>query len=332
MGVDLPRWAEAAIKAVSLGYLLGLAGLGLCSFVWFRLRSRIPGASRADISFRTLATAAALQVILAVVIWYGVITHRILMTTHYFHHLMYGGWSATITTAGLGLLAISLLIAAWSALRARPLQSGDMPSDQAEARLWADEAMQQGLRLRVNGNVATASLVGVGAPALLINPAYWQSLSTEQRQLALEHEAMHCKRADNRRKLMLDAAAMAFAVLPSVRAWARSFELECELAVDAACRDRAGYVQLIANASDWLLRNGQPERRSIAAAVLPVDSGLTQAELETRLQALAHPAPRCNSGPAMWIGLLCLASSAIPALVLLSHPLTRCLLACYLGY
>jgi hypothetical protein len=329
---ELPRWAEAAVKAVSLGYLLGVAGLAVCAAVWFRLRHRIAPAERADLSFMVLASAAALQLLLGIGIWYGVITHRILMTTHYFHHLMHGGWSIAITTAGLTLLAVSLLIAAWSALRAQPLrlpaaQSGDL----TQLSQWQAEAALIGLTLDANSGVATASLVGIRQPHLSVNPVYWQSLSAGDRQLALQHECQHLRRRDNLRKLVLDGIAMAFAVLPDIRAWAKSYELDCEVAVDATCRNEPGYRKLIADASLWMLRPLGASATSLRATP-ELNSGLSQADLARRLELLAAEPVTDPSSGAHWLVALCIIASTVPAMLLLSHPLTRCLLACYLGY
>jgi len=360
----------AVFKTLSLGYLLSLPALSLAALGWRLLRPRLAPQTRAGACFSALCTAFSVQLLAAGAIWYGVITGRILMTTGYFHHLMYGGWGRAITGTGLTVLGVSLLIAAWSWRRAQPprrIATGDVPDGWDVDGTWSAEAQAHGLRLYPASGVATAALSGVLHPALLVNPAYWATLSPEQRALALAHEQQHLLRRDNLRKLALEGIALLYGAVPWVRRWAQDYELDSELAVDDACRrtlNEASYRTLVAEAAAFALGYGGAGRRASAgepadtavrpnrearrytssAATAPgavsgltpdnreLRSGLSHADLGIRLRTLAAPR-RAGSAlsPALTV-LACALLGALPVALLLSHPVTRCLLACYLGY
>ena len=101
---------------VSLGYILGLVSLSLATLLWYLLRPRLAPAQRAALGWLILAGTFVLNSVLALVIFLGVVNERILMTTPYFHHLMYGGWGMAITAVGGALLLVSLALT-WNGWR-----------------------------------------------------------------------------------------------------------------------------------------------------------------------------------------------------------------------
>jgi hypothetical protein len=344
----------AALKVLSLGYLLSLPALALAAAGWRILRDRLAPQDRAAAGFLALSSVFILQLLIGAGIWYGVVSGRILMTTNYFHHLMHGGWSNAITGTGLSVLGVSLLITAWGWHRAQPFTryaGAALPDGWDPDGSWTAGAQALGLRLHPAHGVATAALTGVLQPALLVNPAYWATLSPAQRELALRHELQHLRRRDNLRKLVLEGIALLYGVLPGVRRWAADYELDSELAVDDACRQLAAetaYRLLVADAAAFVLAlgpagaraaaPGKPARRAgTGKAALRAPAGrpfsaLTHAELETRLKTLAQPRRAGSRHFALLVVLACTFVSVLPAAALLSHPVSRCLLACYLGY
>ncbi len=350
---ELPPAIAALIKVFSLGYLLTLLGLASAGLLWRLLRPRLSPALRAEAGFSLIAGAWLLNSLLAAGIWWGVVNFKILMTTNYFHHLMYGGWANGITGTGLMVCGISLMLLAWG------WQRGTLPrrlSDSAPL----ESANAGGGRLipvRAASGVATAALVGAIHPEIWVNEHYWSRLSPAERELALAHELTHLRRGDNLRKLLLACIGGLFAVLPGARAWASGYEQDSELAVDDACRrshDEGAYRGLIAGALEYLLQGAaqpamatveSPARAALAGSAMPVDSSL--GKLLRSRSALAHGAllerlrllalPPTGQG---WRGasaqllvlLLFLLLSAAHSIAMLSHPVPRCLLACYLGY
>jgi hypothetical protein len=305
----------AVVKAASLGWLLGAAGLSLAALLWVLLRPRLNPAQRADASTIIFCGALLANFTLAALIWIGVISRHILMTTSYFHGLMYGGWSLGITLAGSLALLASLLLAAYGWGRAR-----------AHSRLsYVPLGNESGLPLVATGRVGTAALVGVWRPVLWVNPAYWAGLSTAQRGMLLLHERVHLARRDNLRKLVLGFIGSLYAVLPWLRRQPRLYELDCELAVDAACRR-----QLEQEEYREMLQLAAPQRGSDDAA-RPGRSWQDQV-LRQRLAAFTMPIGSGNAWHSAPLALAIVAASAVPGGVLLGSPTLRCLLACYLGY
>jgi len=273
------------------------------------------------------------------------------MTTSYFHHLMYGGWSRVITGTGLIVLGLSLLVASYGWRRAAASRPAVAPGelDCAQLARWQAEARARGLALFPAAGIATVALTGVLRPRLLVNPAYWASLDAGQRMLALAHEACHAQRCDNLRKLLLEGCALLYGLLPGVRRWADGYELHSELAVDQACRDsqdETAYRQLVAGAAAWVLAkipaaaspglttaqlrlSGMAEQ---AGWPQPVRSELSHSDLRLRLRLLTTPAAPHRRGYSILAVTTCLLMAGLPVALLLSHPVPRCLLACYLGY
>jgi beta-lactamase regulating signal transducer with metallopeptidase domain len=306
----------ALVRVVSMGYLLGLATLSLAALLWHLLRPRLAPHVRADASMWILAGAFALNSALAVVIYLGVINDKILMTTNYFHQLMFGGWGLMIVITG-GLTFIASLILAWLNWR-----KGRVPAASGNGE---GDLHHKAQKLRPNSLIPTISLVGAWRPEVWVNPAYWAGLSDEQRELALAHEYMHKSRRDNPRRLAVMYIAGLYAVLPWVRSWVKDFELDTELAVDDACRQRypgGQYAALIAHATEYVLRWDQPV----------VASHLSSSEHAVRLRTLSHPRREQPPLLARIAGLAVAAFSILPAAALLFHPVSRCLCACYLGY
>jgi beta-lactamase regulating signal transducer with metallopeptidase domain len=302
----------AIVKAVSLAYLLGGLGLSLASVAWWLLRGRLAPARRADAGFAALAAASGGSFGLCIVIAVGVITRSIRMSTPYFHGLMSGCPALLITVFGCTVLLLSLLLVLRSALQAR-LSRSPVRSD-----------LVDGVMLRRSAAVATASLVGVHRPELWVNPAYWDGLRADERQLVLHHERQHLRRRDNLRKLALHYISGLYFVLPWIRRWPRCYELDSEIAVDDACRRQLPeqvYVNIIAKAAGLAL-----ERSSA-----PVSSALTQAELVLRLQVLGQPRQAGSAVLSTAAVAIALGLSIAPGAALL-HPVARCFLACYLGY
>jgi hypothetical protein len=312
--VDWQPWL-ALLKSLSLGYLLALGGLALCGALWRGLAPRVAPPLRADALRWLLLGAVTLQALTAALIWRGVVRHEIRMTTHYFHHLMYGGWGLAITWGGLLVLAASLLIAAYGWRRGH-----------ARARAGALLGRAGKLGIHSAPEVGCAQLSGVVRPLLLVNPQWWETLDDAARRLTVAHELEHLRRGDNLAKLLLEALAACFAVLPAARHWGRSYELDCELAVDDRLRRIGGdgpYRDLLLSAARFAA--AAPARHASPA------SALGSRGLGRRLEQLAAP----QGGPALPGGGTVLAGwllSVLPHLLLLSHPVPRCFLACYLGY
>ena len=306
----------ALIKALSMAYLLACAGLTLAAVVWSVLRPRLAPQQRADLGYYASVGGLLANVVVASLIWAGVVSQHIRMTTGYFHELMHGGWSLAIAGGGLAVLAASLALA-W----------GDWQRGRAHQRETRRRALGERDVLSVveSPAVATAGLVGVLRPELWVNPQYWAGLSDAQQALLLHHEKLHLKRRDNLHKLVLCWLAALCGVLPWLRRWTAMYELDCELAVDAACRrelNEGEYCALVAEAAQF----------SLPRPALGVASGISEAALRTRLQALLSE-PRKS---VRWLAGAVLAgvllASMLPGLVLLQTATLRCLLACYLGY
>ena len=306
----------ALLKTLSLAYLLACAGLTLTAGVWAVVRPRLAPWQRADLGFNAALGGLLINVLVATAIWLGVVSHQIRMTTGYFHELMHGGWSLGIAGAGLAVLAVSLALG-WG-----DWQRGRVHQRETLRRALGERA---GISVVESPAVATAGLVGVLHPELWVNPRYWAGLSAAQQALVLHHEKLHLKRRDNLHKLVLCWLAALHGVVPGLRRWPTMYELDCELAVDDACRrelDEAQYRSLIAGAAQF----------SLPRPVLAVASGISEAALRLRLDTLLHErreAGRWIAGTAL---ALALAASALPGLVLLPSATLRCLLACYLGY
>jgi hypothetical protein len=307
----------ALIRVVSLGYLLGLVTLTLAALGWRWLRPRLAPAVRADAGFTIITTAFVLNAAIALYIYVGVVNAQITMTTSYFHRLMYGGWGLAISLTGGTLLAASLYLM-W-----RNWRRGLVPRGTAARQTGAEH---HGLPLRENGALPTVCLVGVWRPELWVNPDYWAQLTPAQRELALAHEGLHRRRQDNLRRLILRFIGGLYAVLPWLRGWAEDYAVDCEYAVDDACRrrlDSAQYVALVARATEYTLSWREPV----------VASHLSHSAQALRLQALTAPAGRQTPRTlALAAGLGVAVFSIAPAALLLINPVSRCLCACYLGY
>lgn len=306
----------ALLKVLSMAYLLGALGLSLACLIWSLTRPLIAAQHRASTGFLIISAAMLLNLGLAVAIWSGVVTHHIRMTTNYFASLMYGSGAQAIIIFSTCVLAGSLGLAWYGWRRGR-----------AHCALHKQRLDWRGNTLITSNALATAGLVGAWHPELWVNPAYWTSLTPKQKDLVVFHEGMHRARHDNLRKLGLQWIAALYGLLPWLRSWPQRFELDCELAVDDACRqqmDEAVYGRLIADAVQFLLpRQAEPNI---------VATRLTEADLRSRLQVLSHPRqqmPAWINPAVVFVGV---SSSALPGLVLLLHPTLRCFLACYLGY
>ncbi len=301
------------IKAVSLAYVLGAVSLSLASLSWWLLRRYLAPAQRAGVGFVTLLISALASLGFGIAITEGVITRQIRMTTHYFHGLMYGNLALAITISGWVVLLLSLGLLLRSVMRARlPRAAG--PTSQ----------MGQFI-VRESAAVATASLVGAVHPELWVNPEYWAAITPTEQDIVLRHEQVHLRRHDNMRKLALQFVAGLYFALPWVRRWPEHYELDSELAVDDTCRrclPEEQYRAVIGVALSVVLQ------RQLAA----VHSSLTQADLGERLRVLLAPQRRGNRILALGAVLGPAGLSVLPALLLLSHPVTRCFFACYLGY
>lgn len=301
----------ALVKTLSMGYLLGLASMSLATLLWRFVRPRLAPQQRADVGFAIIFGAFSTTWLLALLIWLGVVREIIYMSTSYFHCLMNGGWGAGITGTGAAVMGISLLLALTMWLRGRTPRSPSQPL-----------AVVSGLAVLANEGISTAGLVGCWRPAVWVNPHYWSQLTDEERELALAHERAHLLRRDNLKKLLLQFAATLYAVLPFSRDWVKHYELDCELAVDDHCRERLdehGYKSLLARSTQFAL------------AGHAVASGMSQADLKARLLHLHAPRIPHSRWHASWaVGSIAVA--LLPIGLLLSHSVTRCLLACYLGY
>jgi len=305
----------ALIRVVSLGYLLGLITLSLASLLLAVLRPRLAPTLRAETGFFILTGAFLLNSLLAVTIYLGVVSDRIQMTTSYFHRLMYGGWGAAIVLAGALTLATSLVLA-WLHWR-----RGRVPGNQSSR-----ETIRHGdYMLRASDAIPTISLVGVWRPEIWVNPDYWSQLEDYQREMALAHEECHRRRRDNLRRLMIMYIGALYAILPWARRWARSQELDCELAVDNTCRqncDPQAYLSLIVHATARTLEWKKPV----------VASHLSYAEQSLRLRELVKPYGWYSPITARVLGISVATLSVLPAAAILLNPVSRCLCACYLGY
>lgn len=301
------------LKAVSLAYVLGAVSLSLASLCWWLLRRALPPSQRAGVGFVALLISAMASLGLGVAIAEGVITRQIRMTTHYFHGLMYGNLALAITISGWAVMLLSLMLLTRSIVRAR------LPRD-------AGPSYKQGhFIVRESPAVVTASLVGALHPQLWVNPEYWAAISPSEQDIVLRHEQVHLQRFDNLRKLALQFVAGLYFALPWIRRWPQYYELDSELAVDDTCRrcvPEDQYRAVIGVALSVALQ------RQMAV----VHSSLTQADLSERLRVLLAPRRTGNSLFALGAALSPAALSALPALLLLSHPVTRCFFACYLGY
>jgi hypothetical protein len=301
------------IKAVSLAYVLGAVSLSLASLCWWLLRRGLVPAQRADAGFAALLISALASLGFGTAIAAGVITRHIRMTTHYFHGLMYGNLAQAITVSGWAVMLLSLGLLLRSMLRAR------LPRDPGVI------AELGGFRMRESAAVATASLVGAVRPELWINPRYWTAIAPSDRAIVLRHEQAHFQRRDNLRKLALQYVAGLYYALPWIRRWPECYELDSELAVDDACRGCIAEEQYRAVI-------GVAMKIALQLQPVAVHSSLTQADLRERLRVLLAPR-RSGSITAAALGvLLLIVLSALPAVLLLSHPVTRCFFACYLGY
>ncbi|MDQ3024724.1 MAG: hypothetical protein M3R04_10170 [bacterium] len=307
----------ALVKTLSMAYLFGLVTMTLASLLFRAIRPRLASQQRADAGFGVIFGTFCATWLLAFLIWLGVVREVIIMSTRMFHMLMHGGWGAVITAAGGYVMALSLLLATFLWLRGRTPRSQSEPL-----------SVVSGLTVVANSGISTAGLVGCWRPAVWVNPQYWERLSEAERLLALAHERTHLRRRDNLRKLLLQFASALYAVLPFSRRWASDYELDCELAVDDRCRrenDAQAYASLVGRSAQFALTN------FAGAGVTSVRSGMSQADLRVRLGHLTAPC-RPSSAWATPLVLAAVITALAPAAALLSHSVTRCLLACYLGY
>ena len=304
----------ALIRAVSLGYLLGLVSLSLAVLLWRAVERFITPAHRATLRFTVLTGTFILNSLLAVVIYLGVVNSRILMTTSYFHRLMYGGWGLTIVATGMLLLGASLVLA-W--LR---WQQGKVPRPAGTGGYLVHGTH----RLRLTDRLPTIAIVGAWAPELWVNRGYWDQLDGEERGMAVGHEATHLRRRDNLARLLVSYITGLYAVLPWLHRWNSAYELDCELAVDEGCHRRYGpaYLRLVARAAE----------RAFNWRADAVASHLTSSDHAARLRALAQPQPGVARPLGWTIAAVVTLLSIAPAAGLLLFPLSRCFCACYLGY
>ena len=303
----------AIVKAVSLTYLLGGLGLSLVSLAWYVLRRRLAPAQRAGAGFAAAVLTCAAGLGFGTAIAAGVINHSIRMTTPYFMGLMAGHGALAITLAGCVVLLLSL------ALFFRSLRHARLPSQRGEV------LRAGGIKLRTSDSVQTASLVGAIRPELWVNPAYWSALSDAERQLVLFHESQHLGRRDNLRKLVLYYIAGLYYALPWIRTWPEQYELDSELAVDDICRSRvpeSSYRALV----------GRAVEHAVFGRPAAVQSMLSHADLGERMAVLLKPRRRGNPAVMLAACVGMIATGSAPAVLLLLSPLSRCFLACYLGY
>jgi len=306
---------SAAIKAFSLGYLVSLIGLVISWSLWQLLRPRLSPRERADIGFAVLSGTFLTTFGLMTIVWLGVITGRIVMTTMRFMHLMSGPWGASLTIFGLVVFAASLILVLIAWYRGRVhLDSG---GEVLEAH--------DGIDLLAVDGVSTIGLVGVLKPQIWVNPAYWATLSPAHKRLAVRHELFHLKRRDNIKKSALSVLAGLFAVLPFSTKIVRQFELDDELAIDDLCRRSfpgEDYPGLVAHAAGWVLRE----------KLQPVLSCLSHSEMALRLEMLSRPPASQSSIMLALTGYALILVGASPTIVLLLWEDTRCMIACWLGY
>lgn len=303
----------AAIKAVSLAYLLGLITLSLAALYWRATENLVTPRHRASVSFWMLLAVTLSTLGCTGYILWGVVSFRIQMITNYFHTLMHGGWAAAIVVSGLAVLLLSLALAFVSWRRSRVPPAGEL--------LQRAGAMA----VKSSKSADTASLVGVIHPEIWVNPDYWSGLDEVRRNAVIAHELVHLRRRDNLKKLVMQFIATLYYAVPWIRALPGKFEYYTELAVDDACQRELGrprYLALIGEAASFILRRYQGA----------VASNLSASEMVLRLEALeAEPTSRSRAYFAT-VALVGTAISMLPALALMLHPLSRCLLACYLGY
>jgi len=303
----------AAIKAVSLAYLLGLVTLSLATFYWWAAGRLVAPRHRASASFWMLITVAVLTLACTAYILWGVLSFRIVMITDYFHRLMDVGWSAVIVVGGLAVLIISLLLAYISWRRGRVPQAGDVL------------LVAEGMTVRASGAPDTASLVGVIHPEIWVNPEYWTLLDEQQKSALLTHELVHLRRRDNLKKLVVQFISTLYYAIPWLKSWPGQFNFHTEMAVDDACQRKLGkgaYMGLIGDAASFVL-----QRYSGAVA-----SHFGETDMVRRLRVLDSAQPAGHAGVVTAVGLMGTAVSMLPAAGLLYYPISRCLLACYLGY
>jgi hypothetical protein len=168
-------------------------------------------------------------------------------------------------------------------------------------------------------------LVGAVRPELWINPQFWERLSSDERSLAIAHEREHLRRRDTAHMLILSAIGALFRIVPGSRKWRSCYEGDAELAVDKAVSERLGsekYRSVVQKTVNFdLARLG----------LLPLSS-LSAGALEERLRLLAsgYPRGRPFTSSALTVSAMLLCS--MPAASLLLHPVSQCLVACFLGY
>jgi hypothetical protein len=312
----------ALVKAISLGYLLGAASLSLAALWWWVLRPRLPGPARAQAGFLLLTGALGINTTITVLICLAVINGAMPMTTNFFHHLMYGGWSAGIAMSGVLLLGLSMIIS-WMQWRRGRLPRRESSADAVPAGELP--GLPRGVRARFTHATQSLCLAGAWRPELWINPALWRELAGPERRLAVAHELRHLARRDNLKRLMLEALAALYFALPWARHWAAQYELDSELAVDHACRklDETTYRGLILRLTQ---RQFTPVRLHTAAAHLSAQSHTE------RLRVLAAPPAQPQALFPLAVVLLGMVFSQALALALLSHSVSRCFITCYLGY
>jgi hypothetical protein len=305
----MPLWA--LVKVLSLGYLLSALCLSLAALAWRLLRGRLDPTQRAGAAFHAFSASFALCVLLGALIWAGVVSRLILMTTPYFHTLMYGGWGAGIAASGLLVLGVSVLLGrrAWR-------------RSQADAPTTAVLGCVGRLPLLASPAVPAAALVGVWRPRILVNPAYWAASDSALRELTLRHELCHWRRGDNARKLLLQFISGLYFVLPWLRGLSSEYSRDSEYAVDRACAaggEAEAYLALIEHTGAFTGRPATHRASYVGGA------------LAARIAALSNPRRGSAAAASLAVCAVCLCAS-LPGLVMLSHPTLRCLLACYLGY
>jgi hypothetical protein len=307
----------ALIKAVSLGYVLGAVALSIAACGWWVAQRLVAPHLRARIGFWVLSGTFALNTLFTILLYVGVTTGQIRMTTSLFHHLMAGGWGALITGSGAVLLLASLLISAYQIQRS-------LIHGRSETAPVPGAGTFYGVALRYSAEVATVAIVGSWKPQIWINPGYWAGLDATNRQLALHHELVHLRNHDNLKQLVLGGIASLYAILPWLKRWPEHYRFLTELAADAAClksADPGVYRRLIMHAA------GAPLPRHA-----PVASNLSTSQLAARLACMDRkPAPHAWL-PALATLVLITAAGSLPAVAMAASAETRCLVACYLGY
>lgn len=105
----------------------------------------------------------ALNTLLTALLYVGVTTGEIRMTTSFLHHPMDGNWGMAITTSGIFLLAASLVISIFYIRRGTIHKYKDSLPFPSGEKLG-------GVPLRLIQRVATLALVGCWRPEVWINP------------------------------------------------------------------------------------------------------------------------------------------------------------------